>query len=303
MYRPPLPIVVALVLVPALAGCNASTSPSGPSPVSQASRPLTAMQLTGFVIDSGYRPLAGARVEVIHGPQAGTSAIADATGQFSLTGEFDSTTAFRASADGYATATQPWSCSVGYVSGPDRRTPVVGILSGPARATGGHRWSLHADFVADPACADVPTELHTRTYAATIVPEARTNVPANTSFALTVSGAPFLRTFDSFSIGVAGDYLGFFLHGGHDPPIVEEIAANTYLAFSGNASASLPSPAVSTISAAFDGWINYCEMRAPMGSGVYNCGTSNWTGEPIPGASVTYGLCQSKNHRLILARR
>ena len=263
MDRPPLPIVVALVLVPALAGCNASTSPSGPSPVSQASRPVTAIQLTGFVIDSGYRPLAGARVEVIHGPQAGTSAIADAAGQFSLTGEFDSTTAFRASADGYATATQPWSCSVGTCPGPTGARPWLGFYLAPLAPPVDIAGHYTLTFVADPACSDVPTELHTRTYAATIVPEARTNVPANTSFALTVSGAPFLRTFDSFSIGVAGDYLGFFLHGGHDPPIVEEIAANTYLAFSGNASASLPSPAMSTISATFDGWINYCEMRRP----------------------------------------
>ncbi|MEO8678238.1 MAG: hypothetical protein ABI665_04280, partial [Vicinamibacterales bacterium] len=71
---------------------------------------------------------------------------------------------------------------------------------------------------------------------------------------------------------------------------------------SGNAAASAPSVSAPTISMGLEGWIDYCVMPSPMGT-YYNCGTSNFTGEPIPGAAVTYAHCESKNHRLILARR
>jgi hypothetical protein len=58
------------------------------------------------------------------------------------------------------------------------------------------------------------------------------------------------------------------------------------------------------ISTSFDGWIDYCVMPTPMHpDNGYNCGTSNTTGEPIPGAAVTYAHCESKAHRLTLTRR
>ena len=57
------------------------------------------------MFDSAFRPVAGASVEVLDGPQAGTSATADAMGSFSLTGTFDDTTRFRAAREGYAAAT------------------------------------------------------------------------------------------------------------------------------------------------------------------------------------------------------
>jgi hypothetical protein len=118
-----------------------------------------------------------------------------------------------------------------------------------------------------------------------------------------VDGAPFLTGFNGFLIGVAGDYLGFWLHGGHDPPIVEQLSPTTYLAFSGNARASSGSTGASTISVPFEGWIEYCELKGPMTTPPYNCGTSPRTGEPIPGAAVVYTHCESTNHRLTLMRR
>ena len=306
MYRQLPKVVLALTAVMwACGGCSSSATPTSPSataPVSQTSRPPTPIQLTGFVLDSGFRPIAGARVEVVDGPQAGISATADASGQFSLTGSFDNVTTFRASADGYRGATQPWSCSVSECLGASGARPWLGFYLAPLAPPVNIAGDYTLTFVADAACLDLPIELRTRTYAATIAPEDRKHIPANTSFALTVSGASFLGTFDSFTIGVAGDYLGFWLHGGHDPPVVEQLATNAYLAFSGNAAASLPSSSGSPISAAFEGWIDYCELKAPMGA-YYNCGTSNWTGEPIPGQAVTYAHCESKNHRLILTRR
>ena len=74
--------VVLLVLAQGLAGCGGSGSspaPSAPSPVPAPSpgpqpvpQPTPSVSgMSGFVVDTAFRPLAGARVEVIDGPQAG----------------------------------------------------------------------------------------------------------------------------------------------------------------------------------------------------------------------------------------
>jgi hypothetical protein len=153
-------------------------------------------------------------------------------------------------------------------------------------------------FIADSACIDLPSAMRTRTYGATITPSSS----PSSSFTLIASGVAFLGNLNNFPIGVVGDYLDLWLHGGHDPAVVEQLAPNTYLAFSGNATASVGTSPVSTISMPFDGWIDYCVLKAPMGS-TYNCGTSNTTGEPIPGQATAYAHCESKNHQLILTRR
>jgi hypothetical protein len=260
--------------------------------------------ISGFVLDTGFRPVADARVEVVAGsPQSGTSTTADAAGQFSLTGTFDSTTRFRATKDGYVTATQTWSCSVGTCPGPQNARPWLGFylassLAPPVNIAGNYT----VTFIADSACTDFPNEVRPRTYPATITRSSGPNIPADTSFKLTVGGAAFLANLNGFGIGVVGDYVDLWLDGGHDPPLVEQLAPNTYLAFSGNATASVGRLPMSSISTSLDGWIDYCVMKAPMGA-FYNCGTSNTTGEPIPGLATTYAHCESKNHQVILTRR
>jgi hypothetical protein len=155
-------------------------------------------------------------------------------------------------------------------------------------------------FIADSACTGLPDEVRTRTYQATIAPSSIRNIPADTSFKVTVAGASFLAGLADFGIGVIGDHVDLWLDGGHDPPLVEQLAPNTYLAFSGNATASVAAPILS-ISASFDGWIEYCVMKTPIGS-YYNCGTDN-TGAVVMGQALARVHCESTNHRLILTRR
>ena len=294
-------------LVEGLVGCGLSGSPStlpAPSPISQrpAVHPTTSVSIiSGFVLDTGFRPVVGARVEVVNGSQAGTFTTAGADGQFSLSGAFDAGSTFRASQDGYVAATQGWTCSTGLGTCPaNGANPWLGfyldVLVAPVDITGNYTLT----FIADSACSDLPSELRTRTYGATITPSQPGN-PLHTSLNNTISGAPFLGSFRSFGIGVAGHYLGFWLDGGHDPPLVEQVAQNSYLAFSGVAAASVGTSA-SAITTSFDGWIEYCVMPSPMGA-AYNCGTSNTTGDPIPRQAITRAHCESKNHQLILTRR
>ena len=93
--------IVLLMVVLGFAGCSGS-SPSAPAPGSQP--PPGAFFIRGTVSDTAFRPLAGARVEVVDGRQAGLATTADAKGVFSLIGTFDDATRFRATKEGHATA-------------------------------------------------------------------------------------------------------------------------------------------------------------------------------------------------------
>ena len=54
--------------------------------------------------DSALRPIAGARVELLDGPQAGASTTTNALGEFVLSGTVDDTSRFRASKAGHVAA-------------------------------------------------------------------------------------------------------------------------------------------------------------------------------------------------------
>ena len=297
--------ILFLVMSLGVAGCGGPSSVVAPSRTTPVGQQIggSVSGIRGFVLDSGFRAVPGARVEVVDGQSAGASTTTDASGQFSLAGTFTSTDRFRAIKDGYVTATQPWNCSIG-ASCPGAN-PWLGFYLAPLAQPVNIAGDYTLTFTADAACPNLPPEARVRSYPATIAPSQYLTVPANTLLHVTVGGGSFLDTLNGFDIGVAGDYLGFSLDGGHDPTIVEQLAPNTYLAFSGSAAASVGTPPASTISTSFDGWIDYCVMPSPIPSahGYYNCGTSNTTGEPIPGAAVVYAHCESKAHRLTLTRR
>ncbi len=302
-------LMSTLLAAVGLASCGASPMPAEPSPIPTGvpAVPAGVQRIGGFVLDTGFRPLGNARVEVLDGPQAGVIASTDSSGHFSVSGTFDSATRFRATKDGYMAATQTWNCSVGTCPGSSGAQPWLGfylaVTAPPVNLAGSYTLTL----VVDRACADFPESLRTHSYNATIALAPAANTPANTRFELAVTGATFLTypggdSYNSFPIGVAGNYASFFLYGRHNAAIAERLAADTYIAFSGNAEASLGTSAAASITAPFDGWIEYCVMESAMSNG-YNCGISNQTGEPIPGAATIRTTCDSPHHQLVLTPR
>jgi len=262
--------VVLLVIVASACGGNNTTSPSStpsPQPVSQPPPASNAGGVVkGSVSDTAFRPLDGARVEVVDGPQAGRSTTADANGNFSLSGTFDDATRFRATKDGHLAATQV-SRTFPNISG---RFLIFSleVPAPPVNMAGDYTLT----FIADSACVGLPDDVRTRTYAATITPSHPTNIPtANTNFNVALSGASFLPSRDSFPIGVAGDYVTFWFS---DPTLVEVIAPNTHLELYGAGGASVGTSGVSTIAVSWDGEFEYSQTE-----------------------------CESKNHQLILTRR
>jgi Carboxypeptidase regulatory-like domain len=264
--------VFLVMLAQGLTGCGGPDSPSAPSlvsPVSQPAPPSTQFQITGIVLDTANRAVVGASVEVLTGPQAGTSTTSDAAGAFSLTGKFDGTTQFRASKAGHIAATKSFNsfAVAAYLSF------LLEVLDAPVNISGHYS----VTFVADVACADrLPSEVRTRTYSATVAADSSSSRPASTLFIATLNDASLDAYFHRMAIYVAGDYLDFDLS---DNSLLEEVAPETYLGIGGMGAASVGTSGVSTISASFQGLFDYS------------------------GESVPHAQCQSMNHRLTLTRQ
>jgi hypothetical protein len=283
-----------LILVHGLVGCGDS-QPTGPSaaaiPSAIASPPASGEAISGTVSDSGLRPLAGARVEFVDGPQAGISTTTDARGEFSLTGAVDDTSRFRASKDGHVTAT----ATIQPVCEPCRPHRWVhfylSLLEAPVPIAGDYTLT----FVADRACATLPDDVRTRTYAVTIAPGdlnwAGHPSGSATSFKATPTGGTFPAGLNGFYLNVAASYIRLSLGDHTDPGITELMGAHTYVAFGGSGVANAAAP-ISTIATSFEGWIDHC-VNPQMGD-RYEC---------TPGPAVTHTRCESRNHQLILTRR
>ena len=150
-------------------------------------------------------------------------------------------------------------------------------------------------LAADSACANLPDELRTRTYDATVqLASIRSPGHANsrTAFEVIPSGATFSDTFNYIGLNVAGNFVNVWLGDHTDPGIAERIAPNTYLAFGGGATVTVASP-VHTITTPFDGWIDHCALKAPIGA-RYDCNAD---------IAVTFARCISTKHQLTLTRK
>jgi hypothetical protein len=146
---------------------------------------------------------------------------------------------------------------------------------------------------ADAHCADLPAQARTRTYSASVTGSLWS---PTTFFDVWVSGPSFLSGFDSaerFAISVAGDFVRFRF-GSEDgqPVFVERLSKTAYLAIGGASSASIPT-LPSSFTAALDGYVEYCEMKAatavPVQGYLYGCATEQ---------VLTRARCESKDHQV-----
>jgi hypothetical protein len=146
-------------------------------------------------------------------------------------------------------------------------------------------------LTADSACVALPAQLRTRTYRATVAPVSAGTL---TPLKATLSGASFWGGDDSFWIHTTGNRVVFEFDtvDVFYPAIVEELGPNRYFAVQGTATVSLDEP-LSTILASFSGYMEYCELKSPLGI-FYDC---------RPEKAVASAFCGSKAHQLTVSRR
>ena len=195
-------------------------------------------------------------------------------------------------------------CNSGSPASPDA-TPGVFNFAGNHAVT----------MTADAACTDLPSTARTRTYSATAVlyPTPLPNLPeGGTPYLVQMSSATFQPNpswaeyaYGTFPVAVAGNVLTFpLLTFDGRPGLVEITSSHTYVAFSGNATAS-PIRGTSTVSATFDGWIEFCARKSPMSEtddGYPGCAVAD-RADPTPSQPVTFARCTSTNHRIVFERR
>jgi hypothetical protein len=279
--------IALFVLVQGLVSCTSSGSSSAPTTPSSIPQqpapepPPTSSQVTGFVLDTAGRSISGAVVEILDGPQAGTSAMSDGGGRFSLTAIFDSATRFRASKEGYVDAVQ----TINAVSAVKLAFSMA-LLGTPVDISGEYT----VTFIADSACADLPNEARTRVYPATVGAMVFPGVPANTEFLATLKSANLDSYYHQMFIALAGDYLVVDLS---DNYVLDEIAPETYFAVGGVGDGSVGTSGVSTISTTFRGSFDYCAATSDIDGAHYHC----------PNDAVAHARCESKNHQIVLTRR
>jgi hypothetical protein len=290
MYRHLSHLVVCGVvfgLATALCGCD--RSPASPSPDEAPGAEGTAIQLAGSVSDGAWRPLAGARVEAVDGPQAGASTTTDGNGEYRLSGRFDDTTHFRASKDGHVASTWPLPPACAPCN-PDWwiNFSLESLASHP---------NLAGDYtltvIANEACTMLPDEFRTRSYDATVTMGSGPDVPANSRFDVALGSPPFLEPYRAFQLGVAGNYVAAALGDLHGTPgLAEQIASTKYFTIGGWAAGSAEMSG-STVSVSLNGSIDYCELASAAGPHAV-CDPDN---------AIALKQCASTQHQLILRRR
>jgi hypothetical protein len=279
--------IVLLTFALGLAGCSGSpTRPTSIAPVAISTPTVVTPQaLTGYISDTGFRVISGARIEVLDGPQAGTVMTSDDGGRFSYTGIFASTVNLRATKAGYVEATQAVRV---LTSGPWVNFNLVS-LTPPVNIAGNYTLTITADS----ACTTLPDDVRTRSYSARVAPN-----PYNTGATATmflegvVTDGQFAPYANLFFIGVSGDYLGISTVG-EGPALIEQLGPNRYVAYAVDATASGVTSSVSTISVPFTGTIEYCELKSPIGQ-YYDCSAE---------FAVVREQCTATNGRLTFTRR
>lgn len=291
-------VLVAIAVLSAACDGSSSSfpSPSAPSAVPTSAAPpqppvapvppvsLGPRSLFGFVSDTAFRPVAGASVEVMSGPQAGLVTLSNASGGFAFEQDVASPSTVRAVKEGYTIGTGT------SILTSDGRAYVgfsLASLSPPVAIAGTYTLTVTADS----ACRELPDDVRTRSYPAIVAASFTSSGQSTTRFDGRVTSGQFAPLANLFFVGVFGDYVTISTEG-EGPSLVERVGENRYVAFYGTSGASV-GPDVSSISMPFSGTIEYCELASPIGQ-YYDC-----TGAR---AAVRHE-CPSTRHQLTLTRR
>ncbi len=263
-------LAASLVLVGLGPGCN--RSPTSPTAFRQPVQNVpaspaapTAQRLHGYVSDTAFRPMGGVRLEVLSGPDAGKELNSDPEGAFAYVGAFSGGVSIRATKEGYLPMTSSVFCCA---SDSAWVSFLLSPVAPPIEAAGNYTLTITVSS----ACPGFPDDALVRSYQAKLTKHTAATVPANTQFDGSITGAQFAPYSNVFWVGVAGDYLAVSTEG-EGPSIVEQIGPKSYIAYMGAAGASVPSGSPTTISAPFNGSVEYCELKSPIGQ-YYDCSDS-----------------------------
>jgi hypothetical protein len=290
-----------LLLIPLAAACDDArpqvpTAPTAapapvPAPAPQPTPPTTAISvMRGAVSDTAFRPIPGAFVEVLDGPDVHATASVQSDGLVMMFGTFERTTRFRAGAEGYESVVQ--TCA----------EPCNGFnqtlwiffqlrpLSPPAIDLAG-QYTLTA--TASESCSMLPEESRTRSYGVTLTARMRPGTPDVLGYWLSFESEAVVDWLRQGYVGVAGNDVRSYWTGGEGelPGLIESLGDNRYVTFLGTVDASLNPGSRRSQTLMFDGSIEYLEVESPL------------TRFGLGGRVLSRQSCTSSDHRVLLTAR
>jgi len=269
----------------ALSACGhdaVSSLPAAATPVTPPPAAPGTILIRGTVSDTAFRDVTGAKIEVLNGPQSGTTTTSDAKGEFTLIGVFDDATRFRASKDGFAMAELPLG---GFCErcNPNRWVNFsLQVLTTPVDISGDYSLTVTVDNV----CTQMPAPLRTRNYAVRIPLSGSS--PANAYFVVYPTGAQFATGWERFDGGVSGNDIGFWFES-----LVEQISANSYLIIGAYASGTVSASETSTLATVASGRIDFCTVD-PSSGVLDDC---------FRRTTATHAVCDATRHSMTFTRR
>ncbi|WP_257724531.1 carboxypeptidase-like regulatory domain-containing protein [Luteitalea pratensis] len=271
----------------ALLAANCDRSPTAPDG--------SGAQVRGIVMDRVGRPLGGALIAALDGPQAGTTHLTDETGKFELTGGPAGSVTVRVSRDGFTARTQVISWEPTNSSQRSYIPVWLDSLESPkGLEPGEYTLTLTIDLAAargfnsKAPCAGFPEEFASRSYAVTITP-----TPYSAAYNWLVrSDYHALLGHDLFVFAVAGQFVGL----GFEEPFTEELPGLRHVRIGGSDRGTVAAATTigSTVSVSYEGSFEYCQTKS---YGSRNC----WH-EPADQV-VAYHACWSDRATMTFKKR
>ena len=289
--------ILLAALVAACSGDDRTVMPTAPTAVpapapapAPAAAPVNSVaSIRGVILDSAFRPLAGARVEALDGASAGATGTADGNGLVTVNGTFTSETHFRATHAGHESVTQRWSCSVAVCGGNAR--PWLNFQLRPDSPAIDLAGEYTLTITAGPSCGEIPNESRSRSHQATLSPRVRPGTADVLGYEVRLSTSTLPEFTRQFIVGVAGDVVRFGLARGEgdEPGLIERIGENRYVTYLGSAAGTATTrPASFTLP--FDGVVSDVTLPTPLTSTAI-------------GTAVSQSSCTASDHRFAFVRR
>lgn len=248
------------------------------------------------------RPVAGARIEILDGPLAGASTIADDRGAFEFVGTTTGRVTLRGSREGFASATisAEWTMLGGaYQSIALIRLktlePDLPIVPGLYTLTFISDLSAAVGHNGVP-CTGFPAELLRRTYEASI-----SRATTFDGFEVRFAGPTLIKYPGDFGFGfyltLAGPFVGVELESGFGTGPTEVFPDFRYLMIGGGAPTSEPATVTeSSITIPFWGTFAYCRLNSDLWP-ANHCGQ-------VPGEQIIeHYSCSSPNDKIVFTKR
>lgn len=249
----------------------------------------------GGVSDTAFRPVPGARIEVLDGPYAGATANSSEIGLFEFSGTANGAVRLRASRAGFETATidAAWKPAIAILWASFLLKPIepaLAIEPGPYTLTVTSDLATATGNLQVP-CEGFPADLARRTFEGTL--QVSTSPMYAYQFSPLPTNSTLIKQSGQLWFGVAGQFIGF---ESDDAIFYEELPGFRYLQILGKAPTSEAATSTGrSITVPFHGDFWYCQTTSATAAN--HC--SQVPHEQI----VDYRSCSSVHDTMVFTKR